>query len=543
MHRSPDITQSKCFVMPPENPSSLAVVAPDDARTWWIFGAIYRSDDTRLFVYGAAAPCSQEPNLGRKRVVSLVHGDLEIVEQTVDGETAARFESQLEQGTIALAHLFESDPPSLPVAASRRVIQSALGQAAVRARLYYTLPELDSLSHEGGVLFDILGTLEQEIGLPFTSSYAPRIGNFEVFEMHDWLDMPPPVSCELVSPRNFDDGPQTWEISRTPNLAETACVAHFVGWSDGDLIVDRIVFLEERAQRVVIACTEQIDRYEFRLFDGTGATLLHREDHTLIRQIGLNMTPILHQTKIDDRLERRARAARGKRVPDRIVQAKTSQRSVVGAPRPGSWREYLQSIAALVSRHSSAASADRWFARGIDGELGVLDRLNALMSSGTVHTAVLVDPWFGVDALERLVLRLDSLDLRLTILTSWASIDPDTGRVFESGERPVARLEAALERLRPMINPVVTVINLTDCYDQAFHDRYLLTYPHEGNPQVFLLSNSLNSAAGKWPFVMSQIAPDVVPVVQGYIEGLLDHHDRPRARKLTCDFEWSSRAK
>ena len=78
--------------------------------------------------------------------------------------------------------------------------------------------------------------------------------------------------------------------------------------------------------------------------------------------------------------------------------------------------------------------------------------------------------------------------------------------------------------------------------DRAFHDRYLLIYPHEHPAKVFLLSNSINKLAGNWPFAMSLFAADVSREVQRYIEGLCNGRDEAKNKSLTISFRWPSNA-
>jgi hypothetical protein len=228
------------------------------------------------------------------------------------------------------------------------------------------------------------------------------------------------------------------------------------------------------------------------------------------------------------------------------VQASTvlvhsSLRSLIGGPAKGSWRAFAEDMSQTVASHLPKPSEDRWFARGIEGEVGAIAHLNGLLHGGRIRRAVLVDPWFGKDALRRLVLRIGSQDIDLTIVTSWTSTDPDTGIELDRS-KPTEELEAALRTLRPFLNPRLTVINLADGTRQAFHDRYLLLYAHEGTSLVYLLSNSLNKAAGDWPFCMSLLAADVGREVRSYIEGLCDGRDVARDKSLTVSLRWSSNA-
>ena len=87
--------------------------------------------------------------------------------------------------------------------------------------------------------------------------------------------------------------------------------------------------------------------------------------------------------------------------------------------------------------------------------------------------------------------------------------------------------------LQPILHPRLALINLVDGNRQAFHDRYLLLYLREGPSKVFLLSNSLNNAAGDWPFAMSLLAPDAAREVRRYIEGLCGSQDIARGKALS----------
>jgi hypothetical protein len=307
-------------------------------------------------------------------------------------------------------------------------------------------------------------------------------------------------------------------------------------------VVDRLITLEEGDLRVPLETSEAIDQFDFQLFNGTGDSLIHSEHRTFMPSIGLVLSPVSGQTTIEDDLSGRA-AHKG---PALAAQASTvlphfSNRSLIGGPAKGSWRAFAENISQIVAAHLPETSEDRWFPRGIEGEVGTIAHLIGLLHGGRIERAVLVDPWFGKDALRRLVLRIGSQDINLTIVTSWTNVDPDTGIELDRF-KPTEELEAALRKLHPFLNPRLTVINLTDGMRQAFHDRYLLLYAHDGTSRVYLLSNSLNKAAGDWPFCLSLLAADVGREVRSYIEGLCDGRDVAKDKSLTVTLRWSSNA-
>ena len=288
---------------------------------------------------------------------------------------------------------------------------------------------------------------------------------------------------------------------------------------------------------------ESLDQFDFRVFSENGQTLLHSEQQNFLNRIGLVMAPVGRQMTIQDDLTSRA-AGKGGQLASQAstVVVHSSHRSMIGAPAVGTWRNFAEDMEQKVATYARTSSEDKWFPRGIEGEVGAIAHLNSILNGGQITSAVLVDPWFGAEALTRFVLRLGSQDVRLTIVTSWTDVDPDTGAQLAPAESPTKKLEAALGQVAPFLSPRLTVINLVDGKARAFHDRYLLVYPHEHAAKVFLLSNSINKLAGNWPFGMSLLAPDVGREVQRYIEGLCNGVDEARSRSLTISFRWPSNA-
>ncbi|WP_456856456.1 VPA1262 family N-terminal domain-containing protein [Bradyrhizobium sp. USDA 4501] len=478
-------------------------------------------------------------------------GQLEIRQRTLTQDAFDTFQDQLKAGSITLDLLVGYGAPRATVKVTRAILQRALGHTAARVTTYYSLPDIVGLIEkaEGG-LERLLSLLERELNLPFKSSYAARLGNFEIFHLNPWLDTPQPFLVEAASPppnqkgASFQvdwSGHETLEICRTPAFADTRHLAHVTGRVHGDVVINRLIFLEPGQFRVPVDSPEWVDQLDFQLFDETGQTLLHSEQNTYITRIGLVMAPITRQVTIQDDLSGRA-AQKGLGKQASTVHVHTSHRSMVGGPAEGSWRKFAEDMNDLVAAQLPSPGQDKWFPRSIEGEVGLIAHFNQLLNGGQIRRAVLVDPWFGADALRAFALRLASQDVHLTIVTSWTRRDPDTGVPFGPDRSATAELEAALRQIESFLNPRLTVINMADGSDQAFHDRYLLLYPHEGASKIYLLSNSLNRAAGNWPFCMSLLSADAGLEVRRYIEGLCDGQDIARGKSLAITFKWPNDA-
>lgn len=520
--------------------------------SWWIWCCWLRQGGSDHLVYGCAAPTSRKSGWTNDRSFELASlGQLEIRQRTLAHRAFDTFQNQLKAGSITLDLLAGDGAPRAAVKATRAILQRALGHTAARVTTYYSLPDIAGLIGAAeGVLEKLLSFLEHELNLPFKSSYASRLGNFEIFHLNPWLDTPQPFLVEAASPPPIQAGSsfrvdwssrETLEICRTPAFANTRHLAHVTGRVHGDVVIDRLIFLESGQLRVPVESPEWVDQLDFQLFDETGQTLLHSEQNTYITKIGLVMAPITRQVTIQDELSGRA-AQRGLGQQASTVHVHTSHRSMVGGAAEGSWRKFAEDMDDLVAAQLPSPGQDRWFPRSIEGEVGVIAHFNQLLSGGQIRRAVLVDPWFGADALRAFALRLGSQDIHLTIVTSWTGGDPDTGIPFGPDRSATANLEAALRQIESLLNPRLTVINLADGSDQAFHDRYLLLYPHEGASKIYLLSNSLNRAAGNWPFCISLLSADAGLQVRRYIEGLCQGKDIARGKSLTITFRWPNDA-
>jgi hypothetical protein len=514
-----------------------------DPTSWWVWFGWLRRDAISGFVYGCAARNSRPSGWTEDRAIDLPGaGRLEVRQRTVTDAAFRVFKEELKGGSIKPEFLLSPGAPDAAIAATRVIVQDGLGQSAARVTTYYSLPDVPMLIGEADeALRALLSGLQAELNFPFATSYAARLGNFEIFDLHPWLDGPQPFLIENALPPGKDrEGPEMLEVCRTPAFAHARHIAHIAGRVHGDVVIDRLVMLEPGELRVPVESPEWLNQLDFQIFSEDGETLLHSERNTYMTQTGFVLAPITRQMTIEDDLSRRAGSASGRAAL--TVHVHTSIRSQVGAPATGSWRKFARDMDDIVAARLPKPSDDRWFPRGIEGELGAIAHLNGLLSGGQISRAVLVDPWFGPEALRTLVLRLGSQDVHLTIVTGWARSHPDTREPLDAANNPTQELETTLRQIQMFLGPGLTVINLIDGTDQAFHDRYLLLYPHEGPSKVYLLSNSLNRAAGHWPFCMSLLAADVTLHVRRYIEGLCRGQDIARGKALTITFKWPADA-
>src|ERR1700733_13252159 len=167
----------------------IAVEKPSP-NSWGVWFGSLRRDAPSSFVYGCAARNFRPPGWTADRAIDLPGaGRLEVSQRTMTDAAFRVFEDELKTGSIKPESLLSLATPEAAVAAMRVIVQNGLGQSAARVRTYYSLPDVPTLIGEADeVLKALLSGLESELNLPFTSSYAARLGNFEIFDLHPWLD-------------------------------------------------------------------------------------------------------------------------------------------------------------------------------------------------------------------------------------------------------------------------------------------------------------------------------------------------------------------
>ncbi len=503
----------------------------ETAKNQWIWSAWLEHDGVWSFVYGCLAEIERGAGLLAKEARNLDSGfHLHLFDRVITGADAEIVLQALGFGRISLSPVLDQSLPDVPVAAERTTIHPALGHTAARIESHCSLAGLATLAPRTATWKGILTILERELGHRSQPTSRP-MSAFRLLRLQPWLDQPSPVWIAADKPptqESPDRGIRSLRIFRSEPFAEATHLAHVVGYGNRDRVLDRIVTLPPGETRSPhIDSPEAIDRFEFSLFDMTGQTLLHREVNSFLTEIDAVFSiPSGPQIQINDSLSRKVQQAGGRLAKDAsLVTAHSSHRSRIGFRDGAKLRRHVSAMRNLAKSCFPPKSEDRWFRKSLDDEIGVISHLNTLLDGSSVREGILVDPFFGADALERLVLRLQSSDVSLTIVTSWAKTNPDTGRPLAAKTDPEEALRRALVRMAPFIIPHLRVVNLVAGNDQALHDRYLLLYPHEGAAKVYLLSNSINKMAGKWPYCMARLSDDIAHDLQDYIEGLARGED------------------
>lgn len=368
-----------------------------------------------------------------------------------------------------------------------------------------------------------LKAMQDLSGLPFNSSYAERLNRFEVMERpadQSWLSL----KCRLLS-RAWSRNRDAFEI-----LIETLITVdvQVLAKARGEVIFESL-YRNQITGGFSVPLSHAPTTVEIRTFNSkTGALILHKMVRG-IASVQVVASVAGSSGKFDDELSRRAPGSRR----NHIAKAKRFHNEIwnIGQSETASSNptNYMRTLVNI--RETKPALAE-WFPAGINGELDVIARLMTWAEEPIVKELVIVDPFLSPQTFARLVRRIGRENLVVTAIASLVDEDPDQ---FGKKANPVALLQAALSQYATQFVCQLRVLNVVEGREtddgkqkpigQAFHDRYVILRFQDGRHRVFVLTNSLNKAAGNWPFALSELSTTVADQVEAYVGGLLEIKD------------------
>jgi len=387
--------------------------------------------------------------------------------------------------------------------------------------------------------------LKRCTGLSFDGPYAQRLGNMECFEPGDPATCgPPPVEIHihrLETTKNQYVPMGVQILKKQDDFA--AGWAHVVLRNNGETVLDRLLSLPVGfEQSEVVTAKEPISEFEVRIFNESGESLLWMEHNYLIAVINISANMVTGRKTYKDRLSEKL-VKNNIPVGEQLEQADTFSPSSfqAGGYKHDPWVPRARSLARMVEARVPPPSNTRWFPRTIKGEGDALHYLRELIDSPRIVEAVLVDPFFGLHAFNRLVPRLRNISVKLTVLTSCLGWDPDeewargpNPEWEESARKQREQIRGWCAANRAVIPPHLTILDLRKGQDQAFHDRYLMRVDEQGRITIKMLSTSLNKMAGTYPCCFVDLDSAAVREVYPYIRGLALKRDITRCKNDPC---------
>ena len=452
----------------------------DTGRRHWLWVAISKE---WALLYGClvhnAEPGSKIPENEKRKTLNLDGTEVEVIQSLLDDDDAKLVVDTVR--TKSTLDLSRQNVPNIALSGSRHRLVDGFGQQARPTRTYVGAEQI-KLSDHGWC--HALMFLRDTMGVDFRQA-SDRLGAFDVFDAFytDGDDPWVAFSAERNGPMEKVYHPEKFNLSASSVMKE-ACSVHVELELGSELVFSKLIALQPAVSETITAFP--FDHYKMSVFDSSGR-MIQFEEHSLLLRIGLNMSAMGPTLAINDPLARSTQGS-GSELQGRAskVQTRSTSRSMIGVESDTAFEIHRTSMRALTHRLMPRSGSDRWFQRGIAEEVGVIAHFNSLLDGARVSAGTIIDPYFGIDTLKRVILRLESLDIDLTVVTSLLTSNPETN---EPNPDLLSELQTVLRELRsdsiPNAARRLTVINLVDGPRQAFHDRYLLLTPHEGDREVY----------------------------------------------------------
>lgn len=376
----------------------------------------------------------------------------------------------------------------------------------------------------------ILKQLERETGICFTDGQAFRLGNYECYES----------VCENISA--LETPPIDWDVlTEEDPLGKTIGVR--IDWAKLSAARFDKIFIRLFCRNGQAICADEIHvvnrgdtdirmvvnqpscHIKMDFWDANGAYIHHVDSH-MIRQIKMDMHLIGQDFIYIDRWAKKIGESFSKdNLPDQVSRVRyfTPEMTSVGEYDHDQWafiETHVRDLPQPFSKEHEGAE-DVFLSKSPPNEYESIRFVISRIQDRGVAEALLVDPYFSPDAAEKLLPRIESTNARLTVVTLATHENPDeTMNASDSfNQEYFDTLKESLNRIRSLVRAKVRVLCPNRSDGKKFHDRYLIVYTISG-PKVWLLSNSINSLAAKYPFVASKVNGKAAYRLRRYAEGL-----------------------
>jgi hypothetical protein len=447
---------------------------------------------------------------------------------------------QFDHNTLIEEHHFQHDylPPE-SISPFLSIVKSFI-QSNKEERLLALLGQFSKCDQDlNNLLYSMLSALKKLTGLNFLQNSAGRLFNFESFEfplgnIYKNPDIRIEVKKEELDNKSFSG--KAIMIEKKGNLQNTKHIAHIRLLNNDEVILQQIVHLEENL--TTVTANEDISAIEVSIFTEDGSKLLYTEKVGLLREIHLGMHLISGSVVIKDKFSSRVNDPELKT----INQHSRDLPSRIGGHKTDPWVPESQKVKNFVRNRISKPKDSIWFPKGIENEGKTVRFLRELIDNSDNEKVFLVDPFFGKAAVSRLLFRLQNGVIDCEILTSFSNIDPDSAN-SKSNSKILDELKVFCSDYQLLLPSGIAIRNLKrgqSGNEQAFHDRYLCLKKKDGDIIIYLLSNSLNAAAAKYPFCISKLDIGASREIYYYIRSLSEGNDPSDSNvKLSVEEVWN----
>lgn len=399
----------------------------------------------------------------------------------------------------------------------------------------------DTYKTEGKELYKdiqaLLSWAKQECGIDF-SAEGRRFGNFERYEISRFHN-----AFDIVFHKELGNKKITVKIVMplTKDLTVNCVATH-----RGRQLINQIKYLRAGEHMLEFSADEPMSRVELHIWESESGNLIFNNDITLITKICLDMnigeTPYRISEPWSEKLLKSAANRRGiiKGKIETVERNSFERRLNISSDTYDKIDVAMEEGNQLLSGYHQKQCQGAYIATvGNDGEINSFLKIKEYIEDPTVKRVVIADPYFSLPSAMRFFCRISRTDVRVDILTSLGTVNPDTGKEYDV---KTEYLEF-IQKNATLFHRNLSIRNLLREKEQVFHDRYLIRYHTNGKIDGFLLSNSLNSMGQRYPFVIAPLEYEVCLDVCDYLNWMSDpavQEKRNKKERIHCEVWFDS---
>lgn len=387
---------------------------------------------------------------------------------------------------------------------------------------------------------DLIQWCREECGIDF-SSQGHRFGNFEHYQ-----SSPLGTDFKILTHKELELKKVTIQKTEvfSRDLMVNCAAEHREWW-----LINQTKLLPAEEISVEFTAKEPMSRVVVQIWDWETGDLLFARDLSMMLGVNLEMNFSSSAYHIRDSWTKKLLQSASNRKRDieeeiEKVQRVTTDRTVsVKSSFHTEIDTALETGDSLLTGYRKTHCLGSFIPNtGKDGEIDSFLKIREYLEESTVDRVILADPYFSVQAAEKLLTRIPRTNLQLDIVTCLGMTDPDTGEASD-----ICKVyEKFLLSNAKLLHGRLSVRNLRRGNKPVFHDRYLLRFHNDQHIDGFLLSNSLNKMGQNYPFVIAPLERKVTLEVCEYLTQMCDpktQEKRPPKERIICDILYDSAVK
>ncbi len=272
-------------------------------------------------------------------------------------------------------------------------------------------------------------------------------------------------------------------------------------WKMYDILVDgqdvvRTVEFAECSASALVCIWEKKEEKRIQL--------IGYEQIAVMRDICLNLHVLEQTATLEDKYTKKLQQSKGgknKNPVNRDVTVYSSIETHIGDEGNDPWRRAFEQVEKDFGELYGAETAEsRFFAQGMEGHEEFLGWLKKKLSSGSVKSAWIFDPFIDADSVTRMIRSLTDTGVKMNIVT-------DANAPSKNQQDRIGLLRNVCGQLGELMGSRLAfyAFQASKC---LLHDRILLLFHQSYIPAVYNMSNSLDNMGMHTPSVVCRLSRD-----------------------------------